>query len=1088
MARIHIKYWFALCLVWLAGCAQLTEPSVVADGQVGRCPAGLEWSDATVSSAIGVTPERLHRLKEVRALDNHAVCTMAEAKLQRSLHRIDNPKPDHPGEWAKFRALQQSDENGVVQPDGLIKAMDVRHAVLQAAGANGVSAPGNAGIASGAWTAIGPGNIGGRTRTILIHPSDYNRIWIGSVSGGIWKTTDAGVSWSPVNDFMSNLSVSSLVMSPTHSNTMYAGTGEGFYNADGVRGAGVFKSTDGGVTWSQLSATNPASNAHWYYVNRLAMHPTDGNTLLAATNDGIYKTTDGGVTWALTASGQYADVRFDPLNGANAMGAKGYYGGYIVYSTNSGTSWSNSGLSAVGRAELAYARVSGVAYASVDQNSGTIYKTVDGGATWTQVSTPAHLSQQGWYDNTIWVDPTNSNHLIVGGLDLYRSTNGGATFAQISLWWDSRSVHADHHAIVSSPGYDGVSNKTVYFGNDGGVFRANDITTVTQTTNWTKLNNGLAITQFYSGAGHTGTNGRIIGGTQDNGSLVYPGSGTTWSAFYGGDGGFSAIDPTDGNYIFGEYVYLRIHRSTNGGATGSVDIISGLTDANNSARANFIAPFAIDPGNPNTMYGGGLSLWRSTNVKAGTPTWSAVVASTGSKISQIHVTTNNSDVVWFGRNDGSVWKSTNATAGSPTWTRVGSATLPARMVTSLLVDKDNTNTVYAGFGGYGNYFSNSLWKTTDGGTTWTNIGSALPASPVRAIQRHPSNALWLYAGTEVGVFTSEDGGATWTTTNDGPANASVETLTWLNSTDLLVATHGRGMFKATSTDTSGFTLTVAKAGTGTGTVVSSPLGISCGSTCFKAFTSGTAVTLTATPTALHTFTGWSGACSGTGTCTVTMSQARSVTANFSAPMNTVTPLNQTNQAGSGGAQTAYSFAVPSGAKNLVVQTAGGTGNVKMYVRAGSAATTAAYDCAATAAGTAQSCAFPTPQVTTYHVLLVANTSYAGLSVTATYDIEATGATLTVVKAGAGSGTVTSSPAGISCGSDCTETYASGTAVTLSASPSSGSIFQGWSGGSCSGAGTCLFTINSAQTVTATFGSAPAPSGRDMTPILMLLLD
>lgn len=152
------------------------------------------------------------------------------------------------------------------------------------------------------------------------------------------------------------------------------------------------------------------------------------------------------------------------------------------------------------------------------------------------------------------MDPTDSNHLITGGLDLYRSTNGGATFTKISLWYDSRSVHADHHAIVSSPGYDGATNKTVYFGNDGGIFRAADISVVTQTSNWTKLNNGLAITQFYSGAGHTGTNGRIIGGTQDNGSLVYPGTGTSWNTFYGGDGGFSAIDPTDGNYIYGEYI------------------------------------------------------------------------------------------------------------------------------------------------------------------------------------------------------------------------------------------------------------------------------------------------------------------------------------------------------------------------------------------------------------------------------------------------------------------------------------------------------------------------------------------------------
>jgi hypothetical protein len=385
----------------------------------------------------------------------------------------------------------------------------------------------------------------------------------------------------------------------------------------------------------------------------------------------------------------------------------------------------------------------------------------------------------------------------VGGIDLFRSTNGGTNFSQISQWFSApNSAHADHHTVVAHPNFNGTTNTTVFFANDGGVYRADNVYTVSLTSGWQELNNNLGITQFYGGAGHAST-GTIVGGTQDNGTLRYRTTTGTegWDDMFGGDGGWCASDPTDSNYFYGEYVYLRIHRSTNAGVS-SAYIWNGITDAATSC-ANFISPFILDPNEPNRMLGGGCSLWRSDNVKAGTPTWTAIKAPiTGNqRISAVVVAAGNSDVIFVGYNNGDVYRTTNGTTASPTWTLVDTG-LPNRRVTRIVIDPANHNAIYATFAGF---TPDNVWYSVDQGANWSDRSGSgatgLPDAPVRSLVMHPSRAAWIYAGTEVGVFASEDGGVNWSLPQDGPANVSVDELSWMG-TDLIAVTHGRGMFRA----------------------------------------------------------------------------------------------------------------------------------------------------------------------------------------------------------------------------------------------------------------------------------------------------
>lgn len=673
------------------------------------------------------------------------------------------------------------------------------------------------------WQELGPKDVGGRVRSILM--LDTNNILIGSVSGGIWKTTDQGQSWNLINDFMPTLSISSLTRDASNGNQIYAGTGEvAFGNGDAVPGAGVFRSLDGGNTWTQMANTSA-----WRFC-RLFAHPFLANEVYAAvggssSEDGVWKSTNGGQNWTrvLATTEDCIDVKVDTEAWLDVVACTMRADNADVwFSNNGGMGWalqtvggSNKIPLDVGRCEVAFGGSDGSIYISADRNGGEIYRSMDGTVTWQlRHSGSNYLGSQGWYANTIWVaknnwqfpiTPTNQELVIVGGLDLYRSIDGGSNLTKISDWalfHLGNSAHADHHVIVPSPNFNTtlpIPNREVWFANDGGIQRTLNIDTVLPAFNWNNMNNGLGITQFYAGsAGNNG--GYILGGTQDNDTLVRTlnGGPTDWTQFKTGDGGFCAIDPIDPIRMYGTYIYLDVYGSNDHGQTW-VPKINGLTDAGDDERALFIAPLVHDPNNSFILYGGGRQLWKTTN---GANSWSSTLGSLTNDplISAIAVGKQNSNTVYVGYTRGQLLRSDN---GGSSWT-VCDGPLDNVWITDIAINPFNNSDVVITYGGFE---TNRVYRSFDGGLTFQNRSGTtnpIPAINVNSVIFHPKNGEWLYIGTDLGILASDDGGVNWNRTpyhggtidHEGPVNVVVDDLFFDANDYLYAATHGRGMWRS----------------------------------------------------------------------------------------------------------------------------------------------------------------------------------------------------------------------------------------------------------------------------------------------------
>ncbi|HRI03894.1 MAG TPA: carboxypeptidase regulatory-like domain-containing protein [Pyrinomonadaceae bacterium] len=642
----------------------------------------------------------------------------------------------------------------------------------------------------------------GRIRSILVDANDSTgkTVLVGGVDGGLWKTTDITLSpatWTQLSENLSNLAVSDIVQDPRpgQTNTLYFGTGEGYRNADAVRGNGIFKSLDGGATWTYLPSTSS-----FVYTTRLVIDSA-GN-LYAGTriSGGLYRSTDGGTTWTnITPAGlpsvDVCDIEISStgrLHVTFGIIATNSYRFTDIPTTVDANTWTTATTvftASPVRTEMA---VSGNTLYAAPVDAGyqvpTLFKSTDGGANWAATGaqpTSGWASQQGWYSLSMGINPTDANQVIVGGLDTHKSNDGGATWTKISAWVGTggQYVHADQHDIAW---YDG-GNKLL-FASDGGIFYSADGGTTIRDRNV-----GLRLKQFYSVAMlPTAGSNYFLAGAQDNGThaLSLPGLGASVEVT-GGDGAFVAIDQNEPQYLFGAYVYNQYRRSTNGGASWSSVNFS-------STVGRFINPFDYE-NTANIMYcaDAASSYRRWTNPQTGSTSAVVAVSNMAGNVTSVSVSPFTTNRVFFGTSSSQVVRVDAAdtfVSGS-----AGVNITPAGAsgtVSNLAVGTDDNNLMAI----YSNYGVTNVWVSTNGGTTWTASDGNLPDMPVRWALFRPGDNTKAYIATETGVWETSllNGASTvWTANSTFPA-VRTDMIRYRPSDRTIAAgTHGRGVWTAT---------------------------------------------------------------------------------------------------------------------------------------------------------------------------------------------------------------------------------------------------------------------------------------------------
>ncbi|HVG32873.1 MAG TPA: hypothetical protein VM911_07330 [Pyrinomonadaceae bacterium] len=648
------------------------------------------------------------------------------------------------------------------------------------------------------WLSIGPRNINGRVRALAIHPTLGNTVYAGSANAGVWVTRDSGQSWRPLMHDQGALEIGALCVhltnpaNPLGPVTIYAGTGEPTY-WPGYAGIGVLKSTNSGATWTNTGAIgNQRFASILVDPTTVTINPATTVVYAGGTTGGLYKSTNGGATWTLMLNKAISGLAMSPTN-PKILFAAVPFEGIFKYDPVSNT-WSafNTGFPAGGFPLLILVDIGKSAphtmYAKLDE---TVYKYNTVTSSWVSLGNHG-FTTYGYWNNVLAVDPQNSNIVIAGGIVLERTFDGGTT------WQPTGALHGDQHAAV----FDSTNHLNIYAGNDGGVYRGT-YTSPSDTGNWLKVSDGLILTQFnHIGVARVGVD-VLGGGTQDNGTNRTTG-GLTWDPILGADGGFFVVDPLNPYILYAEYQSGTIFKSTNGGAS--------FAPANTGFPSGpWVTPIVLDPTSPaepnRVLFAGGSSqVYRTTN-SAGS--WSPSSPNVGGEVIAIAIAPSSSAIVYAGTSGGRVWRSSDNGATMANWKNIsvgtiaGSATLPTRLVMDIVVHPTNPNVVFVVYSGFssstpaapGHVFrgtSTDGWVTS----TWKNISSTLPDIPVNAIQVHPFAPNTLYIGTDIGVFRTTDGGLSWTDFGAGLPNVVVSDLA-LNSAGntLRAATYGYGMFE-----------------------------------------------------------------------------------------------------------------------------------------------------------------------------------------------------------------------------------------------------------------------------------------------------
>lgn len=754
------------------------------------------------------------------------------------------PKRDRPDlAWEQDFLTTLDPSTGKPEKSRLFPTLDV---IDQMKSALTPAVPGSS--TTSAWAERGPNNVAGRTRALVWDPNDATgkKVWAGGVTGGLWYNNDitsTSSQWQSVNDFWDNIAITCIAFDPINSQIMYVGTGEGF-GASASRGAGIWKSTNAGSTWARL-----ASTTNFYYVNDLVVRNESNTSVVYAAVDGnfyngawhgaadagLQRSTNGGLTWTQvlpnTPSSSINFVASDIEIGANnriwigskasPYGATDKGGGYILYSDN-GTTWTTAYSATVsngdGRVELACAPSNANYVYALIENQNQIHeikKTTNGGSSWTSLSEPndddlgipsTDFSRgQAWYDLIAAVDPNDPNKVIVGAINAHMSTNGGTSWSQISKWSNNSNmgsqpysyIHADHHNIVFKPG----SSSEVIFGTDGGVSWTNNLANAAISAVFQDRNNGYNVTQFYAGGLNPLAGSNImVAGAQDNGSQRYSSTGVnSTTEISGGDGAYCFIDQTDGIGVVTSYVYNNYYYHNNSGANYVRKIID------NSDAGMFINPADLDDAN-NILYTSlrAGEIYKLSNYNLSSYSLDSIlITGLGGMPTAIKVSPFSSSAnVYVGDVSGNLVKINNANGSNPTFTNLTATAFPNGTISSIEFGTSESEIIVT----FKNYGVTSVYYSSNGGTTWASKEGNLPDMPVRWALINPNNTDEVILATEVGVWATTNFSATspsWTPSNSGLANVRVDMLQYRSSDNTVMAiTHGRGVFTSNAWNTS----------------------------------------------------------------------------------------------------------------------------------------------------------------------------------------------------------------------------------------------------------------------------------------------
>jgi hypothetical protein len=658
------------------------------------------------------------------------------------------------------------------------------------------------------WLERGPSNIGGRTRAIQVDLNDKtgNTVFAGGVAGGLYKVTDvAGTAkWTKINDWLDNQTISSIAQDPKNPQNIYVGTGDtdgaaAFVpGAGGTVGNGIYKSTDGGKTWTLLPATRTGS---YSYVTKMFVTP-DSSHVFAATFGGVYKSKDGGATWKTVLNGKTWDLSVGSggrvyaaqQGGAQVSKAYGESGTFI--SMASSTGFPNNLL----RTQIACAPSNPdfvYIVGSLSNSTGSpIYRSQNGGGTWSQGTAPGRgcgpggefTSGQAWYDLAIAVDPLNETMVWVAGIEQWRSADGGIGWQQMTGGYCSGSFpysHVDQHTMH----FDPFNPSVLYLGNDGGVFRVTNAGSGKHAIK--ELNNGYTTTQFYACAIHpdSGSN-HFLAGAQDNNSILVSGSKNIGSgkSVLGGDGFYCFIDQDNPNIQIVSSQGGIWGLSTNGGSNFS---------GGRSSNGSFYCPADYDD-KAKILYAQTTAgdLWRWKVTTSETPVVLDVVGVNIANLSQIYADKNVANRIYVGTGSGTLYRIDSANVGTALnfVARVGVFT---GYISSIDIEKGNPNHILVCLSNYG---INNIQETTDGGTTWRVNDGNLPDMPVRWGLFNPNDPTQAMIATDAGVWTSEllnGASTTWAPPVPGRGTPIVRTdmLQYRESDKTVVAaTYGRGLF------------------------------------------------------------------------------------------------------------------------------------------------------------------------------------------------------------------------------------------------------------------------------------------------------